>query len=102
MLNEPAFTEARTGLDLRVQSGAHGSPVEGLENSLEITITAPGGETRALDVRPQFGNPGVYTENYILTVPGMYTIRVRGFIGDLEIDETFEREVADGQELRFP
>lgn len=101
-LNEPAFTEVRTGLDLIIRNAEDDTPVEGLENSLEVTITAPTGETRTLEVRPQFRQPGRYTDDYILTVPGTYQIRVRGFIGDLEIDETYPREVEDGQDLRFP
>jgi len=102
MLNEPVFTEVRTGLDLTIRSVAEGRPVEGLETSLEVTVTAPGGQTRTLQVRPRYGAPGAYTDDYILTTPGTYDIRVRGFIGDLEVDETFPREVADGHDLRFP
>ena len=102
MLNEPVFTEVRTGLDLIVLLEADDSPVEGLESSLVVTITAPTGATRTLEVRPQFGRLGRYTDDYILTVPGTYDIRVRGFVGDLEIDEIYPREVEDGQTLRFP
>ena len=102
MLNEPVFTEVRTGLDLIIQNAEDDSPVEGLENSLQVTITAPTGETRTLEVRPQFRQPGRYTDDYILTTPGTYDIRVWGFIGELEIDETYPREVEDGETLRFP
>ena len=102
MLNEPVFTEVRTGLDLIVQNAADDSPVEGLETSLLAEITAPTGETRTLKVSPQFGMPGYYKDDYILTMPGTYDIRIYGFIGDLEIDETYPREVGDGQSLRFP
>lgn len=102
MLNEPVFTEVRTGLDLIVRTAADEEPVEGLETSLRVTITAPTGETRVLDVRPQFRAPGRYTDDYILTVPGTYHVRVRGFIGALEIDEVFAREVDDVESLRFP
>ena len=102
MLNEPVFTEVRTGLDLIVRTADGEAPVEGLEASLEVTITAPSGESRVLTLRAQHGRPGAYADDYILTVPGTYDIRVRGFIGELEIDEIFPREVADGQGLRFP
>jgi hypothetical protein len=102
MLNEPVFTELRTGLDLIVRTAAGEEPVEGLENSLRVTITAPTGEVRVLEVRPQYQAPGRYTDGYILTVPGTYLIRLVGFIGALEIDETYPREVADGNDLRFP
>ena len=102
MLNEPVFTELRTGLDLIVRTAADEQPVEGLETSLQVTITAPTGEIRVLEVRPQFRSPGRYTDDYILMVPGTYLIRIVGFIGELEIDETFPREVADVADIRFP
>ena len=89
MLNEPVFSEVRTGLDLIVRDNADDSPVEGLETSLLAEITAPTGETRTLTVSPQFGKPGYYKDDYILTMPGTYDIRIYGFIGDLEIDETY-------------
>lgn len=101
MLNEPVFTELRTGLDLNV-TDASGEPVEGLENSLEVTITAPNGETRTLDIRPMYGAPGSYTDDYILTIPGTYDIHIVGFIGELGVDETFPREVGDVGNIRFP
>ena len=102
MLNEPVFTELRTGLDLRVTHADSGEPVEGLENSLEVTVTAPSGQTRTLDIRPSHGEAGVYIDDYILTQPGTYDIRIQGFIGDVQIDETFPREVGDVSDLRFP
>ena len=102
MLNEPVFSEVRTGLDLIVRNAADDSPLENLENSLQAEITAPSGETRTLTVRPQFGKPGYYKDDYILTQPGTYTIRIHGFIGDLAVDESYPREVGDVVDLRFP
>lgn len=102
MLNEPVFTELRTGLDLAVRT-MNDEPVENLENSLTVEITAPDGTTkRTLTLRGQFNRPGYYTDDYILTQPGTYQVRVYGFIGGLEINETFDREVGDVADLRFP
>ena len=64
MLGEPVYNEVRTGLDLIIRNAADDSPVEGLENSLMAEITAPGGQTRPLEVRPQFGKPGYYKDDY--------------------------------------
>lgn len=102
MLNEPVFTEVRTGLDLIIRNAADDSPLENLENSLMAEITAPSGETRTLELSPQFGKPGYYKDDYILTQPGTYIIRIHGFIDDLEIDESYPREVGDVADLRFP
>lgn len=103
MLNEPVFNDLHTGLDLIVRNDADDSPVENLENSLQAEITSPDGSaTRTLTLRPQYNKPGYYTDDYILTEPGLYDVRIFGFIGEMEIDETFEREVGDVSELRFP
>ena len=102
MLNEPAFSEVRSGLDLIIRNAADDSPVANLENSLLADITAPTGETRTLTVSPQFGKPGYYKDDFILTEPGTYTIRIHGFIGDLAVDESYPREVGDVADLRFP
>jgi hypothetical protein len=67
-------------------------------------LIAPDGRTaRGLKIRPQFGRPGYYTDDFILTVPGAYRIRIFGAIEDVTFDETFEsHEVRRIEELRFP
>lgn len=100
---EPAYTEERNGLDLFVRT-ADDQPVENLENSLSAVLIAPdGATTRQLSLRPVFGQPGDYTDDFILTEPGFYTLRLTGFIGATEVDLTFEfHEVAPLDDLRFP
>lgn len=102
MASEPAFTDERNGLDLIVRD-ADDEPIENLENSLTVEITAPGGETRVLALRAQVGQPGSYTDDFVLTDMGVYTLHIGGFIGGTEVDLTFEsHEVAAFNELRFP
>ncbi len=103
MVREPAFTDERNGLDLIIRD-ANDEPIENLENSLEAEITAPsGGEPRVLELRAQYGQPGYYTDDFVLSEPGVYTIRIGGFIGEREIDLTFEsHEVGALDDLRFP
>ncbi len=101
-LNEPVFTDLRSGLDLIVQHVADGAPVEGLENSLMATLTAPDGQVRTLTVVARHGAPGSYKDDYVATVAGTYIIRITGFIGTVEIDESFEAEVRDVRDIRFP
>lgn len=101
-LNEPVFTDLRSGLDLIVRHAADDTPVEGLENSLTATITAPDGEVRQLTIQPQYGKPGSYKDDYILTVPGTYTIEVSGYIGSLQVDEAYQVEAGDVTSIRFP
>jgi hypothetical protein len=101
---EPLFTDERNALDLIVRRSEDGAPIEGLARSLGVEIIAPDGvATHAFTLRDQYGRPGAYTDDVMLGVPGVYTIRVRGFVGDVEVDETFQtHEVRPLASLRFP
>ncbi len=99
---EPAYTDERNGLDLFVRL-ADGTPVNNLENALSVTLVAPDGTERQLDLRAVHGVEGSYTADFILTATGIYQTQVTGFLGDEEIDLVFEmHEVGDLSELRFP
>lgn len=103
-VNEPPYTEQLNGLDLTVRT-PDDAPVENLESSLSATLIAPdGGARRELPLRAQYGEPGAYTSDFILTEPGAYTFHIGGFIGNLEVDLTvpYDHEVAPAAELRFP
>lgn len=103
-VREPVYTNERNGLDLIIRRHADASPVENMERSLSAVLISPDGRTaRPLKLRPQFGRPGYYTDDVILTVPGVYKIRIFGTIEDVTFDETFEsHEVGRLEELRFP
>ena len=104
MVREPAFTSERNGLDLIIRRSDNNDPVENLERSLSAVVISPDGKTaRALKIRAQFGRPGYYTDDFILTLPGVYKFRIFGIIGDLSFDEMYEsHEVKKIEELRFP
>lgn len=102
MVREPIFTDERNGLDLIVRT-MDDEPVTGLETSLSVTFIAPGGEERPLTIRAQWGRPGYYTDDLMLTATGVYRIHVSGFIGGVEVDETYEtHEVRPLSDLAFP
>lgn len=103
-VNEPPYTEQLNGLDLIIRT-ADDEPVENLESSLSAELVAPDGEaTRELPLRAQYGEPGYYTSDFILTEPGAYTFRISGFIGELEVDLEipYDHKVEVSSELRFP
>ena len=102
MVREPAFTEERNGLDLIIRD-AQNNPVENLARSLQAEITTPDGKgKRTLTLRAQFGKPGYYTDDFILTQPGVYKIRVWGKIVDVDFDLTYDsHEVKALSSLRF-
>jgi hypothetical protein len=103
MASEPAFTDERNGLDLIIQD-PDGNGVENLEQSLSATITSPDGSAeRELTLRAVYNEPGSYTDDFVLTEAGSYRVQISGFIGETEVDVTFEtHEVKPLAELHFP
>ena len=103
LLNEPIYNQVRTGIDLIIRTTNGEAPVENLENSLQADITSPdGATTRTLTLKPQYNKPGFYTADLMLSDPGTYNVRVYGFIGEMQVDETYPREVGDISEITFP
>jgi hypothetical protein len=90
---EPAFEGQMNGVQLHVREGeaANASPVEGLEETLQVEVThVASGASELMALRAVFGDPGHYTNNWIPTAPGQYRFRFFGTVGDLDVDETFE------------
>ncbi len=101
---EPPYTDVLNGLDLIVRRVSDNSPVEGLEKTLNAELISPDGTSRRrLQLRPRHGEPGRYTDDFVLTRPGVYRIRIWGAIGDVQFDETFHsHEVKPLATVRFP
>ena len=101
---EPIFTDERNALDLIIRRTEDREPIAGLARSLTVEMIAPDGtSTHVFTLRDQYGRPGSYTDDVVLSATGVYTIRVRGFVGEVEVDETFQtHEVRDLASLRFP
>ena len=85
-LGEPVYSGQKSGLDLRVTHD--GEPAEGLEETLEATVTF-GDTTRDLPLSPAFGEPGAYRSVFFPTAAGPYTFRIFGEIDGEPIDESF-------------
>lgn len=102
-MKEPAFTDERNGLQLIVRN-AEGEMVPFLEESLFAELTAPDGVTRrTLKLRGVHGQPGQYTDDFVLTQPGIYKVRIWGEIDGKPVDETFElHEVSPISSIEFP
>ncbi len=103
-VNEPPVTDTLNGLDLIVQTSADKQPVDNLEKSLDVTILAPdGSSSRSLPLAAVDGSPGHYTSPFILSRPGVYALRVHGYIGSTQVDVTFQSdEVAQASSITFP
>lgn len=135
-MNEPAYVNELNGIDLRIshldgeghdhnghsngESHGHddhddsedhhhngGAPVENAHETLQAAILY-GEEVKEVELRPVWGNPGVYTADVVPTSTGTYSFRFVGEINGQEVDETFRggpntfSEVEDRSELEFP
>lgn len=88
-LVNPAYSGQMNGIDLAVRN-ANNEALTGLEQSLEAWVVGPDGTEVKLTLRANGAKEGWYTGNFIPTVAGNYTFRVRGFIGEVEIDLHFD------------
>lgn len=130
--NEPAYEGEPNGLELRVvrhaeetetdehaeeegeehteESVAHEStevPVSGLEETLQVEIIH-GSSRRELELRPVFGEEGVYTADVLPVAEGDYTWRIWGDIEGTSVDveltsgpDTFS-PIRSKDEVAFP
>lgn len=103
-VTEPIYTNERNGLDIIVRRAEDRSPVSHLEGTMMAEIFSPDGSvSRVLPLRAVFGQEGRYTADIVLTEPGVYTVRLWGYILDVEFDELFHtHEVSDIAALAFP
>ena len=116
-MNEPVFAGDKSGLEFWVSEVStanpaapgetEGTPVEGLEETLQAEVIY-GDQTMELPLEATWDEPGGYGSVFFPMVPGDYTFRIYGTIGDTEIDESFTSGpetfsvVEDPAPLRFP
>jgi hypothetical protein len=78
-----------------------------IEVSLQVEVTF-GSESKTLDLRPAFGETGHYVADLIPSMPGDYSFRLFGTIGDTAVDEIFTStdsqfsSVDPGSDVMFP
>lgn len=91
---EPAFAGQVNGPEFRVSQHDTGEAVEGLEATLQLTVSF-GDQSKTLTVYPVWGEPGHYTADLLPTRPGDYRFQLTGTIGETDVDEAFSS--ADGE-----
>lgn len=106
-LNEPVFLEQPNAVSLTVANAQPNDPVEGVEKTLKVDVTA-GGQTKTMDLKARFGQKGAYTADVVPTKGGSWVFRFTGTIEGTQIDERFEsgpgrfNEPQPVSELQFP
>ncbi len=72
--NEPAYTTLLNGPELYIENHDADTPVEGLEDTLTLTVSF-GGQSKTLHLRAVANDPGHYTADLIPMQPGDYSFR---------------------------
>ncbi len=95
--NEPAFVGQFNGPEVYI-SLHHAPEGTAFPADVEVSLQAEvmfGSETKKLRLEPAWGETGHFIADLIPTLPGDYTFRIFGKIGDVEVDEVFSS--ADGE-----
>lgn len=104
--NEPALVGQPNAVQLFIERD--GQPVEGAEDSLNVTVSLGDETTDRLKLRTVFESPGEYRSDLIPTVVGGYTFHFRGTVDGDAIDESFTSpkdgfdEVSGTSDIAFP
>lgn len=108
--NEPALAGLLNAVFLEVREKTTDKGVEGLQDTLSVTVTI-GGATSGIS--PKFhtlgrDEPGVYLADLIPTRAGDYVFRLVGKIGDQTVDERYESgpnrfsSIEPATEIQYP
>lgn len=105
-LNEPAFSGAMNGLDLRVTQD--NQPVEGLEKTLQASVRySDQQESLNLTLKTRYQQPGAYAGYFFPTRPGKYVFDISGTVNGDPVHEVFEsgekfHDIQDSEALQWP
>jgi hypothetical protein len=103
--DEPAVLGAVNGLDLAINHEIDANtsePVLGADQTLNVTLST-GGLSTPKSLEPQFGRPGWYGFDVILTREGAYSVHIVGSVNGTAVDVTVAMDPpAARSDLEFP
>ena len=104
-VNEPPIAGQLNGVEIFVNdtSGGTEQPVEEqIADSLVVELTY-GGESKTLTLEPVFDAPGAFDATVIPTIPGVYSLKFSGTLGDTPVNAEVElEEVQAADAVQFP
>jgi hypothetical protein len=104
-VNEPAIAGQLNGVEIFINNTSSGEaqPVEAdMINSLVVALHY-GTEIRPLTLDPVFDTPGAFDATFIPTIPGLYSLKFSGMLGDTPVDVDVELdEVQAADAFQFP
>ena len=101
-LSEPPVVGQQNAIVVDVMTTSDQQPVEDV-SGLTVTISY-GGQDKVLTLQPAGEDtPGQFIAPIIPTIPGQYTIKLSGTLGDTAVDAEVEpEEVGNADTLQFP
>ena len=104
-VNEPPIAGQMNGVEIFINNTSSGEaqPVEEqLLHSL-IVVLSYGPEIRPLTLEPVFDTAGAFDATVIPTIPGLYSLKFSGMLGDTPVDVDVElEEVQAPDAVQFP
>ena len=104
-VNEPPIAGQLNGVEIFVNDTSSGSeqPVEETVVQSLVVVLTYGGENRTLTLEPVFDTPGAFNTTILPSIPGLYSLKFSGALGDTPVDAEVElEEVQAPDAVQFP
>jgi hypothetical protein len=88
--SEPAIQNQVNGASIRISRTDGGTPVEGADKTLKVSLAAGGGQPKEFPLRAVFGQPGLYQADFIPSKSGSYIFTFAGTLEGTAVNERFE------------
>ena len=103
-VNEPAIAGQLNGVEIFVNntSGEGQAVEEHIIHTLVVELSY-GGENKTLTLEPVFDTAGAFDATILPTIPGVYSLKFSGMLGETPVDEEVElEEVQAPDAVQFP
>ncbi|HET6821544.1 MAG TPA: hypothetical protein VFH34_02785 [Anaerolineales bacterium] len=103
-VNEPPIAGQLNGVEIFVNNtGGEGQPVEEHIIHTLVVELSYGGESKTLTLDPVFDTLGAFDATILPTIPGVYSLKFSGTLGDTPVDEEVQlEEVQAADAVQFP
>jgi hypothetical protein len=102
-VNEPPIAGQLNGVEIFVNDVSGEQPVEEhIVHTLVVELSY-GGESKTLTLEPVFDTAGAFDATVLPTIPGLYSLKFSGTLGDTPVNEEVElEEVQAPDAVEFP
>ena len=104
-VNEPPIAGQLNGVEIFINDTGGGGEQPAEEHIVHslVAVLTYGGENKTLTLEPVFDVPGAFDATILPTIPGLYSLRLSGTLGDTPVDAEVElEEVQPEDAVQFP